>query len=247
MLGCSKNDIYNNIVEGIDDALSGITLCAVLNNNIYENTLTNCDLGITLWIAKYNNINNNTISNCDYYGIAIWGGLYFNITASTFNTISYNTITNNDQGIAMEVGKVKYNFIFKNEISDNEDEGIYIEHYGDFSEITYNEIYLNNFINNSINAYDSGNNIWYKPTLLRGNYWGDYEEKYPQAEPRFLIPDVWDTPYDIDGGDNQDLFPLVEKIDTSDVSLQVNQQSSNPSSTNSQTASSSPSSNPLSV
>jgi parallel beta-helix repeat protein len=60
-----------------------------------------------------------------------------------------------------------------------------------------NIIYNNNFIDNIENAYDEGNNKWNKPFPIGGNYWYDYEEKYPDAKKIFGF---WVTPYVIPGG-----------------------------------------------
>ena len=47
-----------------------------------------------------------------------------------------------------------------------------------------NEIFQNNFLNNSKNAYDECNNIWIDSKY--GNFWSDYEEKYPDAKKKPL-------------------------------------------------------------
>lgn len=64
-------------------------------------------------------------------------------------------------------------------------------------------------------------------------------------KPKILIPQIWDTPYDVDGGDNQDLFPLVEETDlTTELIVQNNEQiSSKSSNLNIETTSNSPCSN----
>jgi len=59
----------------------------------------------------------------------------------------------------------------------------------------FNMIYNNNFISNINHVISSGVNMWYNPILLRGNYWDDYEKKYPKANPRLIIPWVWNIPY----------------------------------------------------
>jgi parallel beta-helix repeat protein len=90
-------------------------------------------------------------------------------------------------------------------------------------EATGNKIYLNNFISNTENAYsEDSQNIWnstekitytYLGTTYEsylGNYWGDYEEKYPDAD-EIDATGIWDTPYSIDG--DKDNYPLMESFE----------------------------------
>jgi len=72
-----------------------------------------------------------------------------------------------------------------------------------------NIIYHNNFVDNTQNAYDEGNNVWDDGKY--GNYWSDYQERYPDAKSRILKPWMWDTPYEIEGGDNKDNCPLIKQ------------------------------------
>ncbi|MEA1938927.1 MAG: NosD domain-containing protein, partial [Pseudomonadota bacterium] len=86
-----------------------------------------------------------------------------------------------------------------------------------------NKIYLNNFINNYANVHPSDlANIWestegitygYRGTTYTnnlGNYWDDYEEKYPDAE-EIDATGIWDTPYSIDR--DKDNYPLKESFE----------------------------------
>ena len=71
-----------------------------------------------------------------------------------------------------------------------------------------NFIYHNNFINNIVNAQDYGNNIWDDGEF--GNYWSDYKQRYPKAK-RIWLKGIWDAPYEITGGDNNDTCPLIKQ------------------------------------
>jgi len=51
-------------------------------------------------------------------------------------------------------------------------------------------------------------NIWDNGYPSGGNYWSDYEERYPDAE-ELESSGLWDTPYVIDEN-NQDNYPLME-------------------------------------
>ena len=73
-----------------------------------------------------------------------------------------------------------------------------------------NLICHNNFANNAQNAYDECSNFWYNATLQEGNYWNDYTDRYPDATDADG-DGIWDTSYDIPGGDNQDVYPFVRQ------------------------------------
>jgi len=80
-----------------------------------------------------------------------------------------------------------------------------------------NTIYHNNFIDNTKQVYilKSGyGNLWDAGYPSGGNYWSDYEERYPNATE---IDDsgIWDTPYFIDEN-NQDNYPLVNPWETTE-------------------------------
>jgi parallel beta-helix repeat protein len=166
-------------------------------NTINNNTISDCDIGILLLssfledsdgnvdpdkavYSRFNTINENNISNCDV-------GIY--LRGSPKNTLSKNIIKNNAKGINIT--------------------NLYQQNYTLFAHD--NNIYLNDFVDNTQQAYDEGENTWYRPILEEGNYWSDYTSKYPGAQVihRLLRPDIWSIPYDIDGGTNKDMFPLV--------------------------------------
>jgi hypothetical protein len=66
-----------------------------------------------------------------------------------------------------------------------------------------NIIYHNNLENNSNNIFDDCTNIWYDSTKKQGNYYDEYTGTDSDGD------GIGDTPYDIPGGSNQDLFPLM--------------------------------------
>ncbi len=71
-----------------------------------------------------------------------------------------------------------------------------------------NRLCCNSFIGNDFNAWDNlGGNPWDNGEA--GNFWDDYEERYPGAHE---VDDtgIWDTPYEINGGMTQDGYPLIE-------------------------------------
>jgi len=103
------------------------------------------------------------------------------ITGSHAATIKENIIRDNEYGVKIDISSVG------------------------------NEIYHNNFINNNENAYDAHISIWENIDLEEGNYWDDYEEKYPDAT---NDGHIWDTPYEIPPyGPMMDMYPLVEQYE----------------------------------
>jgi len=149
-------------------------------------------------------------------------------------TISFNTITNYSDGIYLESSH--NNSITGNSVNRNENNGIYlcssnrniitnntINSSGDYGLCLFNSsnntIYLNDFLNNTHNAYSalSINNIWKSPEKTNysykgkayknylGNYWDDYNDKYPDANE---TDGIWDTPYSIVS--DKDNHPLKE-------------------------------------
>ena len=183
-----NNTVYDNIVH--DNAAYGsIEVIRSTNNMIYNNIAYLNDWGIGINNGSYNQIQNNTIYSNDL-------GIHLDWTSNE-NNILGNNITDCNQGIALR-NTATNNKIANNAISNN-NQGIYVE-------FSYNNLFHHNsLINNTNQAYDDGTNTWDSGT--EGNYWSDYEEKYPNAT---KLDGIWDTAYEIPGGDNQDNYPLVE-------------------------------------
>jgi parallel beta-helix repeat protein len=186
--GGGNNAIYDNIVH--DNAAYGsIEVIGSTNNRIYNNIAYLNEWGIGMNKGSNNLIQNNTVYSNDL-------GIHLDWT-SKGNNILDNNVTNCDEGIALR-NTATNNKIANNAISNN-NQGIYVE-------FSYNNLFHHNsLINNTNHAYDNGANSW--DNGAEGNYWSDYEEKYPPATKK---DGFWDTPYEIPGGENQDNYPLVE-------------------------------------
>jgi len=182
--------------------LLGIGLLSSKRNNLINNT---CDLndenGIFLNDNSVNNIINNNIVRNNNNGI--W------LTSSDTNSITNNTFKSNKlNGIHLVVSHS--NNITNNTFSENGEYGAYISK--DDEECTNNNLCHNDFINNNnegVQAKDEGtNNSWDNGN--EGNYWSDYEIRYPLAT---NYGNVWDRPYEIDGTSGElDDFPFVYPI-----------------------------------
>ncbi|MCD6468866.1 MAG: PKD domain-containing protein, partial [Thermoplasmata archaeon] len=63
-------------------------------------------------------------------------------------------------------------------------------------------------IDNTVNVNDYSLNNWYNATLHEGNYWSDFDEASEGAYDNDS-DGIVDSPYNISGGSNQDLYPLT--------------------------------------
>jgi parallel beta-helix repeat protein len=176
------------------------------NNTISGNVLGTYD-GINILFGMYNTIVGNTQISGGVFGIELY--------QSSFNIISRNNIVKNERGIHGGTN----NTIFENNIQEN---GIGID-------MAYNcSIYRNNFINNtkhvdfvsvqapkqfSIPAPNA--NLWDNGT--QGNYWSDYQAKYPNAK-EADNSGTYDTPY-VPYPDNIDNHPLVKPVEITQPSI----------------------------
>jgi|GEM_PF-2365422 len=151
-----------------------------------------------------NTIRNNIIENNHSYGVyfAHTGGTYHHGNLITGNRIAFNVI-----GVSSIVSQ-ENDFAY-NEISGNSGYGI--SHAmcmggGDLNRFHHNNFLSNN--NNSIQAGDVGGGIdyWYLIDGGHGNHWSDYSGSDQNGD------GVGDSPYYIDGGESQDIYPLMAPL-----------------------------------
>lgn len=194
------NSSYNNIITSNSITLNnynGIYFHTSYSNTIDSNSIEKNGEGIELHYSSGNSIRSNIIIS-NY-----WDGMY--LRNSYGNTITGNTITNNDDGIYLRGSSS--NTVVGNNITNNgywySGGGLYL----DDSSIN-NIIYHNNLINDESNAVDKGNNTWDDGKY--GNYWGDYEERYPNAL-KIQHMGIWSIHYEIPGGTNKDTCPLLKE------------------------------------
>lgn len=177
-------------------------------NNVVNCESENCLLdGICIsWGNDPNNENEhtpssyNTIENCVFHGSyykADYGvGIYMCCLGnSTGNRILNCTCYDNRYGIWLH-----------NWISNTSVQGCVIANntYGMHISIgTNNKIHHNSFFNNTRQAYDSNNNLWYDNICCEGNYWSDYTGEDINGD------GIGDDPYPIPGGENIDWYPLM--------------------------------------
>jgi nitrous oxidase accessory protein NosD len=90
--------------------------------------------------------------------------------------------------------------IIGNTITGNSKEGIHVGVPSHSNLFVYNL-----FIENTLHAFDNSTNAW---NATVGNYWDDYFIQNPGGVDA-NHDGLWDTPYNISGGENQDLHPLA--------------------------------------
>jgi parallel beta-helix repeat protein len=169
----------------------GIFLNSASQNVILKNEISSNYYGV--WLTNSSN-NNNVVEN-NVTGNQL--GIYLDLSQS--NTISSNLIAGNNKGISLyEASK---NIITGNTFSENSS-GITL------GESDNNQIFHNNFMYNIIQAYaENSTNSW-DDGVSFGNYWYDYQAKYPEAE-EVDNSGIWNIPYEISDG-NQDRYPRVK-------------------------------------
>ena len=208
----SRSEFFNNTWA--------VLLVDSNENMIVENVISKNSYGIALGGPEGSSNNllaDNLISNNVYHGIDIFG---FD------NKVSSNRIMNNDNGVLLDMANG--NLIVSNNVSNNSQFGVYLirgsegntingntvqfNHVGVFVKdySRNNALHCNNFINNTKQVYlfDSSVNTWDNGYPSGGNYWSDYEERYPGAK-ELDGSGIWDTPYVIDEN-NQDNYPLMK-------------------------------------
>ena len=209
-----QNDIINNFVFGtylrntsntkfinnyvFNTTLLGIRVTDSVNNNLSNNIFLNNHFGnIDLGDSKENIIANNSIIDNNISMTLFYPGGGITLGGSNDNIVINNDVLGMTVDklvtVGLEVVQSSNNNIIANNTIANYYQGIGVS--GD-----YNQIYHNNFINNTEQAHDYGTNIWDNGYPSGGNYWSNYtgEDKYSgpsQDQPG--SDGICDTPYPI--------------------------------------------------
>ncbi len=208
-----SNEVRNNNVL---NTATGIHLSHSDDNNITSNVISSVAwYAMELDYSSDNSVTNNIISNNSRNSMCLF-------SSSNNNIIISNSISNNRDGICLHTSDG--NFIMNNIISNNWWHGIELYYSNN------NLLYYNNFVDNGQTGYVNSNNIWNSPeeiiynykgntyTSYLGNYWSDYEEKYPDANETDSTG-IWDTPYSIHS--DADNYPLVEPFENYEIGMEL--------------------------
>jgi parallel beta-helix repeat protein len=151
-----------------------------------------------------NIITNNIIENSNSCGI------FFDHTIENHHNsgvISGNRILNNQIGVWMIMSY--YNNIERNDIADNDGYGIMhsvCEGGGGHNVFHHNNLYSNNQGDIQACNIGLGTDFWYSDTDEEGNHWSDYTGPDDDGD------GIGDIPYEIDGDQSQDIYPLMEPL-----------------------------------
>jgi len=212
--------------------LEGSSNNPVSNCKIVNNTISHNCYGISLEGVSDVCILKNEI-DCDTVGIE---GIYADTDkqGNSYLTISRNNVTFTLDPSSVSVHGIEVRgtedkptehvHVHFNHVNNSRYYGLKLEHVhlGDVNEntILYSGLYgigldycsdvnvwHNSLINNTDNGYDDKSNTWDRGNVTGGNYWSDYEDKYPDAN---CIDGIWDEPYVIDSS-SIDYNPFCSK------------------------------------
>ena len=183
----------------------GIALLASRYNYLTYNFVMNSNgSGIHLEDTSYNTLIGNNVTNSHGAQWQEFDGAGIMVDDSAYCTLIGNNLTRNDWGIVIGATPSRYNLVIRNHMIANLI-GIVL------FDARFNTIYHNNFIENAqqqVRTYLDTRATFDCGYPYGGNYWSDYEERYPDAKELDDLG-IWDTPYVIDEH-NQDNYPLME-------------------------------------
>jgi len=196
--GFTVRGVYVSGIFATGVYLYGAECCSIANNRISGSVC-----GVYLKSSSANTITGNIISDNPSGGISL-------VESSDRNRVVCNTISGiSNPGI--ELFYSNQNVLLNNTVS-NSFCGV------DLVGSTGNQVYLNNFTDNSINTYSAdSSNTWHSTTTLcyayggkrytnhLGNHWSDY------GGSDFNGDGIGDTAYSI--GSDEDGHPLMEPFD----------------------------------
>jgi len=150
------------------------------------------------------------LSNSTNFGVQLCrfscAGTAFVLRSCDMVEIGYSHITNCHTGFNITDGSSNVTVAI-NEIS-------WCSGYGVYTEDCYRNLFaLNNFFNNSVHAYDSGNNSWNVSRRSGGgNHWGGFNTTDSGLGDGKKGDGFSDFQFNITGGDNRDENPLLYPV-----------------------------------
>jgi nitrous oxidase accessory protein NosD len=226
-LQSSDHDTISNMIIS-NHTFYGVGVHGSCYNLIIDCSLTNCGSGIALWAGSHNNTYENCEASYSPSGFHVGWGHYnlvknckawncsrgIDLDSCWYARVENCDVWSNAAGIVLHSwGSAKYNTITECNAYSN---GIGIHVYDQQSHGGYNEIYRNDFMNNTqFQAVDEQYypNEWDDGYPSGGNYWGDYTgvDNYSGVNQDQPGSDgIGDTPYIIPGtATSRDNYPLM--------------------------------------
>ena len=188
-------DAFGNNVTANNSG--GIFLTKVENVTVKNFVLEGCEIGVSLNRVSNVTVMSNIITGTtrplpseSRAGVFVWGGDH--------NIIVGNHFENNYYGIYLGYG-VEHCAVSGNNITGNSNGMV-------LWDSPNNAIYHNNFANNTVHFYDTGDtpsfNAW--DNGKEGNFWSDYNGTDADSD------GIGDAPYKVDAN-NQDRYPLMKQ------------------------------------
>jgi parallel beta-helix repeat protein len=190
LVSSSGNTVSGNNVTG--NSADGIHLASSSDNAVSGNYIANTGSGILLEYCSSNALTGNNVT-------ANYQGIYF--LSSSGNILSSNNVTANiNEGILLYSSS--NNVVTENIVMANKYYGIWLQ------SSSNNTIYHNSFEDNTNQVrYDGFPNNWDNGYPSGGNYWSDYQKRYPSATENDSSG-IWNTAYVINAN-NTDRYPLM--------------------------------------
>jgi len=172
----------------------GVELWQTNNTRITNDSIThNYPAGVYLSFSSNCTVSGNNITSNDY-------GVF--LTACPNSTVSGNSLTKNSWSIDLESSSAS---TFSGNSITNNYCGV---------ELSYsfnNTFFHNNFNGNTHQVASSFSaNVWDSGYPSGGNYWSDYQTRYPNAS-EIDSSGIWNLPYVIDAN-NTDHYPLMSQV-----------------------------------
>ncbi len=201
-------DKSNVVLDGNGYHSNRLIAASVESNITIQHLSINSGQDILLVDVSNVSIINNTLIGGDspWYEIGA-----ISIADCSSISIIGNTISNGDIGIlitgSQDILIVRNNITSTSTGWDHASAGIILY------DSSNNTIYHNNFINNTrgVGIRSSINNTWDNGYPSGGNYWDEYQSKYPNAS-EIDNSGIWNIPYVIDTN-NTDYHPLINQVD----------------------------------
>ena len=174
----SNNNVFssNNISNSSD---AGINLRSSIRNILYDNNVTLNTYGIYAKDCSNTNITQNTFTKNAFHGVYLAGDMTDEVRENYFNNNKVSGITLDSSDCLITENLFSYGQVGINlqrtgcEIRNNSFQNISSTGLSAAQMSRDNVIYLNHFLDNTINAREQGRNQWDNGSV--GNYWDDYK------------------------------------------------------------------------